>query len=287
MLLALLGCVADLLPDERVVGVDVPAEVTYGAPGSRLGAAVAWGDGWAALAPGADTWFAGGVDQHEALAFVGADAGGWVVATADGGWRAADGAGTVPGARRWATGPGGLWAATGEALVDARSGTRVPVTGVGALAVGEERVLAVVCDEGCAARAWTLDGVDLGPVAPAGEGGAVAEWGGVAWAGDPEEALADGAGRACAEDGRCVAGLPGDHLGAALGGGHAAGRFNKWTVPARTRLVPLDGGPTLAVEEGAENQPLALAGDAGTVLLGDPYHPSGGQPSGAVLRIPR
>ncbi|MFZ5476333.1 MAG: hypothetical protein ACOZNI_06105, partial [Myxococcota bacterium] len=121
----------------------------------------------------------------------------------------------------------------------------------------------------------------------AGEGGDVGEWDGVAWAGDPQLDDDDGAGRVCSEAGDCVEGLAGDHLGAAIGGGFAAGSFNKWIVPARARVVPLHGGIVYAMEEGAEIQPLTLDGDDATLIVGAPYHPAHGEPSGVVVEVPR
>jgi hypothetical protein len=114
----------------------------------------------------------------------------------------------------------------------------------------------------------------------------VGEWDGVAWAGDPEEEIPDGGGSVCAEDGRCVHGLVGDHLGAAIGGGFAAGAFNKWVVPARGRVVPLGAGTTYAIERGGENQPLAVAGDGDTLVVGHGQYPAGESPGGAVVTLP-
>jgi hypothetical protein len=89
------------------------------------------------------------------------------------------------------------------------------------------------------------------------------------------------------EDGREIHGLGGDHLGRAIGGGWTAGTFNKWVVPARARVVPLDGGEVLALEEGAEGQPLAVAAEEGLLVVGAPYEANGGGPAGAVYEVPR
>lgn len=265
------------------MGVEVRAETWTGGPDARFGAAVAWSGGtWAAAAPGEERWYRAGEAQAGEAVWVGGADGAWAVARADGGWTWGERVGTVTGANRWAIGPAGLWAATDTALVRAEDGLTVEARGVRALAVGEARVLGVICDEGCRAEAWDAEGRSLGAWAEAGEGGAVGEWGGLAWAGDPELEQDDGAGRVCAEDGRCVVGAPGDHLGGAFGAGYAVGRFNRWVVPARTRVVPLEGGEVWALETGAEGQPVTLAGDGATVVVGEPYHAADGLPAGKV-----
>lgn len=283
--LILLGCAADLLPGEAVLGADVPATFTYGSPGARLGASVAWdGASWLAAAPGEGRTWRDGEPSDGSSSWVGWWEGRAIAVNGEGEVRV-DGEvrWTVPDAVAWAAGPDGILAAGGGVLRFVDAEREVPAPGLRAVAWGTGRVLGVVCGDGCAAHAYDLDGVDLGEVAPAGEGGAVGEWDGVAWAGDPEDAAADGAGRVCAEDGRCVEGLAGDHLGGAIGGGYAVGTFNKWVVPARVRVVPLAGGTVYALERGAETQPVVLAGDGATLVVGAPYHPAHGEPSGAVV----
>lgn len=286
-LIGLLACAAPLIPGEVVLGVDVPATTTLGTEAARLGASVAWFDGsWLASAPGDERLWRDGNVTDEPAAWVGWWSGETVGVSGAGEVRV-DGElrWTVPGATSWAFGPTGILAAGGGRLhrVDRERSFEVP--GVAAVAWGTERVLAVVCDPACEARAWDLDDAPLGAVVSAGEGGAVGEWDGVAWAGDPQWDDDDGPGEVCAEDGGCVAGLPGDHLGGAIGGGYAVGTFNKWVVPARARVVPLAGGTVLAMERGAEVQPLALDGDGETLIVGAPYHPAHGVPSGAVVEV--
>ncbi len=283
--LTLAACTAPLV-DERVLGVDVPATFTYGAPGDRLGAAVAaTGDRWLAAAPGAGQTWRDGVPGDVASAWVGlwgerevfVDAAGGVSVDGEARW-------SVPDALAWAAGPNGVLVATPDGLEVLDPPLDVPVRGARAVAWGAERLLALVCDPDCVGLAWDLDGAALGVLAEGGDGGAVGEWAGVAWVGAPAWEDPEGPGRVCAEDGTCRDGLPGDHLGATIGAGHAAGTFNKWIVPARARLVPLDGGPALAVEEGAEIQPLHLAGDD-VLVLGAPYMAAGGLPAGAVVVV--
>lgn len=285
--LTLLACAAPLVPGEVVLGVDRVASFTYGGPNERLGASVAAdGASWLAAAPGADATWRDGERRDEPSAWVGFWGGSEVIVTATGEVRV-DGEpfGEVPKARAWAAGPNGILVATAEGLRVLDPPLDVPATGVRAVAWGEERLLALVCADECVGEAWALDGTPLGAFAPGGPDGAVGEWGGRAWAGAPDWEDPEGPGRVCAEDGTCVEGLPGDHLGAAIGGGHTVGTFNKWIVPARARVVPLDGGAVLALETGAEIQPIQLAGDADQLVIGAPYQAYDGLPAGAVVTV--
>lgn len=280
------GCAAPLLPGESVIGVDAPAQRWDGAPGERFGAAVAPGWATAAGVPALRALD----DAEPADAGVPAD---WVGVGADhvyasgaGGawWR--DGvraAIDVPDAR-WAAGPAGLVIADADGWWMPETDVRVAARGITAVALGDDRVLAAV--DG-AVRAWGLDGAAQDITLAIGEGGALGEWQGRAWAGSPEDATPDGAGRVCAEDGACIDGLAGDHLGRALGGGYAAGTFNKWIVPARARFVPLEGGVTQAMEDGQEDQPVTVAGDADGVWFGAPWFEQDGLPGGVVYRVDR
>lgn len=283
-MLVLLGCGAALI-DEQVLGVDVEVERFEGADGDRLGSSVAFG--WAA-APGVPEQR--GLDgQMSAVAAVWVGEGGYAVDDSGDVWlgevRVGEARGTV-----WASSERGFVSADAEgwSFADGASDTgfadtlSVAVRGVTALAVGEARVLAVVCDGGCTVWAWDEAGRALELNLPAGAGGAVAEADGVAWAGAPEDELPAGAGRVCNEFGECVQGQEGDHLGRAFGGGYTAGTFNKWVVPARLRVVSLSGGHVFAMETGIENQPVALG--AGPII-GAPFHPVGGLPAGVVLRV--
>ncbi|MES2641791.1 MAG: hypothetical protein V4850_20020 [Myxococcota bacterium] len=284
-----LGCAAPLVPGEQVLGVEKVAAFTFGEPGDHLGASVAArGAAWLASAPGSNRTWRDGVAGDAPSVWVGwwgesevlVNGAGHV--TVDGELRF-----TVPGATGWAASASGVVAATPEGLHFVDRARVVPVEGLEAVALGNERVLGLVCGPaGCEGQAWSLEGVSLGPYAEGGEGGAVGEWDGRAWAGAPAWDVPEGPGEVCAEDGTCRAGLPGDHLGAAIGGGYTAGTFNKWTVPPRARFVPLDDGEVYSLESGAELQPLALAGDD-TLVIGAPYMPAHGEPSGAVVTVPR
>ncbi|MSP55998.1 MAG: hypothetical protein EXR69_10400 [Myxococcales bacterium] len=293
-MLFLLACAADLLPGEVVVGADVPADVWHGAPGERFGASIA-GIGQAILAaapgvPALKELEAGGTlaDVGLPAVWVGLGAGGVYAAGIDGTvWVEGIERFRVPGAIGFAVGDDGVVVGTREGWELPESGVRLALAHVSAVGVGVGRVLGVVCDPECAGRAWDLQGNALAIELPAGEGGAIAEWAGTAWAGDPQNDVPDGAGRVCNEMGDCIEGYVGDHLGRAFGGGYAVGTFNKWVVPARARFVPLGGGDVLALESGAEDQPLAAAGDDATVWLGAPYYEADGEQGGAVFGVQR
>lgn len=281
------GC-AELIPGEEVLGRDVPAAFTLGGARSALGSRIAWNEqAWLATAPTAgETWTGGVAEATPAL-----DVGWWgdrAVIRRENGEIAVDGEGmwTLEGSGPWAVGPAGVAVANGRGILLLDRSITVEIQGVAALAWGDERLLAMVCDPACEGRAWSLDGAPLGAFAAGGEDGAVGEWSGRAWAGDPRWDDPDAAGAVRAEDGTEIVGLAGDHLGGAIGGGHAVGTFNKWVVPARARIVPLDGGTVKAMEIGAENQPIVLDGDASTLMIGAPFYPAGGLPSGAVVVVP-
>jgi hypothetical protein len=284
------ACSAPLLPGERVVGVDVPARRYDGVEGSLLGASVATeGGAWLAAAPGAGELWRDGVATDGSAVHVGF----W-----DGRLVRVDAEGRVivdeevllqePRAFAWASGGAGLAAATpsGLWLLPSPDGApvRVALNGVRAVAAddhGAPRWLVRRCaGADCTVDALSADGALQGAVMAAPGDGAIGAWAGRVWAGDPD--WDGGAGRVCADDGACVAGLEGDGLGASLGGGFAAGVFNSRIVPARARVVALDGADVLTLETGAELQPLALAGDDGQLVVGAPYHAVGGAPAGSV-----
>lgn len=181
----------------------------------------------------------------------------------------------TPDARLFA-GADGAWVSASPDKVRADDGREWSLSDVRSLAVGEGRILALACGEGCVA--YEL-GDAITPLGAAGEGGQVALWDGVAWWSDPESARTEGAGRVWSERGELVEGLAGDHLGRAIGGGYAAGALNPSQVPVRARVVPLAGGEVLALDRAVETRPLALAGDEGALLVGVPGAPD---PAGVI-----
>lgn len=282
------GCLADLLPGELVVGADLPAQRWDGAPDERFGASIAVGAGgaWATAAGVPELRRLDASDETALPATWTGQAGGHVYAAAvDGRW-------WIDGEEQAGVGVGVTWAAGGLGVAFADSagwalperGVSVAMPRVSAIAVGDARVLAMA--DGVV-YAWDADGGEIAITLTGGEGGALGEWEGAAWAGAPQDDIPDGEGQVCNELGDCIVGLVGDHLGRVIGGGYAAGTFNKWVVPARARYVPLDGGPVLAVDEGAEDQPLSVAGDETTAWLGAPYFAQGGLPGGVVLAVDR
>ena len=288
----LLGCSADLLPGESVLGVDVPMSVVLGEDGSELGSIVAWnGAAWAAAAPGAgEIWVDGEASGgDEPFAWVGW----WGDRLARGGQAGVGVEGSdlplLPGSL-FAASAGGVFAWSDDEI-RAWEGASAVLTGVVALAADESRVAARVCEDECSVTSASLDLVEWQRASFSGEstigglGGAVAFDNGAICVGDPELDLPDGAGSVSCDDGRLIEGETGDHLGQAIGGGFAAGTFNKWIVPPRARLVPLSGGEVLTLEVGAENQPIRLAGDDATLIVGSPFHPQDGLPAGAIFVV--
>ncbi len=297
-MLWLLACTADLLPGEVIVGVDVPATRWDGAANERFGAVVA-GDvnGGYAAAPGVPVERAllsgGVVDDGVTASWVGVGGGHVYASSADGTWWL-DGVAQPPvaDAVAWAASDTGLVVATKEGWTMPLAGVSVAQRGITSMEIGDRGVLAVVCTPDCEVDAWAVDGVGMGIRLTVGVGGAVGEWAGMGWAGDPQDDVDDGAGKVCNEIGNCIFGQTGDHLGRTIGGGFAAGTFNKWIVPARARFVPLmfgesGAGTVLSLESGAENQALAVAGDDEAVYLGAPYYEEDGQPGGAVFAVAR
>ncbi len=282
------GCTDDLLPGETVLGAELAVAVEYGEPDSRFGEVLAWREGSLAVAaPGLPAvWLDGEWEPGPAL---------WV------GWQGeelvrvgvqeADVAGvdisTVARGDWFAASSSSLYFAT-DTQLHRFDGASVEVAGIVALAASDSRVAAIVCGESCAVQTWDADlAASLpAPALPAGLGGALTLEGDLLCSGDPDLATDDAPGRVACEDGREVEGAVGDHLGGAIGGGYAAGSFNKWVVPPRGRLVPLDGGEVLVVERGAVGQPFRLAGGDGVLIVGAPYQPHEGRSTGAVVTVP-
>ncbi len=287
----LCGCTAPLI-DEPVLGHDVAVTWHEGAPGDLLGSSVAWEDGrLIASAPGpcevevVEEAAVGGAAERRAgpCSWVGwwegqaVQAGAMEMSVDREPFKA------PRGMVAWAAGESGLYVATGERLIRLDAPWSVAVRGVRSLAAGTGRVLAVVCeDHRCEGRAWTAEGADLGVIVEAGERGSIAEWEGVAWAGAPDWWTPGARGRVCSEEGSCFEGEEGDHLGRAIGGGYTAGMFNKYLAVPRLRVVPLAGGTVWAMEEGAEQELVTLAGDGDALVVGAPWVPVGGEPGGKI-----
>ncbi len=189
----------------------------------------------------------------------------------------------TPEARLFA-GSEGLWVSASPDRVRADDGREWALPDVRALAVGDGRILALACGGGCVA--YEL-GEQITALGPAGEGGQVAVWDGLAWWSDPESAAPEGAGRVWGEAGQLVVGLAGDHLGRSIGGGYAVGALNPRQVPARARVLPLEGGEVLALDRAVETRPLALAGDGDTLLVGVPAAPDPAGVIGLVYGVDR
>ncbi len=290
-----LACSQELIPGERVLGADLPVEAFYGEEGDLLGWTVAGAEGaWMGAAPGGEyslgLGLAGETVPRRTSAparWVGVWEGRLIQAAPEGLY--------LDGALVWddepitsmAVGPSIFVTTATELLALSTEGEvrwSAPARGARGIAVGVDRVVVGLCGERCEVRGWTLGGQGLGTLLDAGRHGAIAEWSGLLWAGDPmwEEDL--GRGRVCNEVGVCIEGEPGDHLGVGIGGGYAAGVFNRHLTPQRARIVPLvAAGPVLVLETGAEGQVLSLAGDEETLVIGAPHQAHGGAVVGAMF----
>lgn len=247
-----------------------------------------------AIAPGSgESWW----DEryfHDGAYGVGevASDGAWVAGTSSiTFWESGETLEIEPGGRSFASDPadpdGLIWHLFARALVPVNQGPRIAVDGnieAFALTIGAVAWRSCGASE-CAIRVLNLsrppeeaEVVDL----PAVSDGALAWDNDSLCASDPQLDLDEGAGFVVCTDGRRVEGLPGDHLGLAMGGGFAIGTFNKWIVPARTRIVPLNDGAVLAIEYGAEGQPNTIAGDDNVLVVGAPYEMHAGGNAGAV-----
>ena len=299
------GCTSDLLPGELVLPGEVAATTFRGPPGSALGASVALdatsllagapglGQAWLLeagdVSQGQDelgrwVWWAGG-EPFAARASTGVFAVG--AEQAELRWE-------TPGAVVFAAGDMDagfrVVAATASAVqlwdADGVLQARLALPGVQQLAVGLERLLLMGCDGGsCEAYAWDPQSDILETLGAAGDGGAVVEVDGLAWWGDPQLERPTGAGMVCSEEGRCLEGLEGDHLGRRLCATHAAGVFNTWITPARLRLVPLGEGPILAIDRAAPSRPPALHSRDGRLAVGLPSDGLAGWGEGRVLLV--
>ncbi len=283
----ILGCTSPLVPGELVIGEDIPAEFRYGVENSRLGDQVVVGpNGLLVSASGEGQVYWEDEPVEGPFKWLGWSGLRRVQADDTELWVDGVVVTTLDGIQALAAGEGGVFAATRHRLVAVDQSWSLPVAGVRRLAVGDQRLLAVVCAPDCVGKAWTFSGEDLGEVVSAGEGGDINEWKGVAWAGAPAWKEDAAPGKVCSEEGICIEGAPGDHLGASIAGGYSLGMYNKEITPPRQRIVPLEGGMILSLEQGLELHRVDLAGDGDSLVVGVPFMPHAGATTGAVVRIP-
>jgi len=162
-------------------------------------------------------------------------------------------------------------------------GTFVLTDGVGeSVACSTQGVLRTRCtDERCVVQ------IDGGPILDeVSPGGAVAWQDGRACWGDPQLANEEATGRVACDDGLEQFGLIGDHLGLSIGGGRAAGRFNRHIIPPRLRIVPLGEGPVWLVDRAAENSRVSLSSDEHHTAVGVPAFRQG-PTSGRIYLVER
>jgi hypothetical protein len=275
-LLLMLGCRGDLLPGEIVLGDELAAVTVSGSAGSELGAAVAVGpEGEVAVgAPGAGQVRVLDADGSELWRAEGVEGLGRRLAWTDEGLLA------------WAPGAGVYRLEEGAepAVWQATTAPVVAMCNNGEVLERPSTDEDVACDSDLGAVVWTdCDAQGCVAYTRGGEEGKLVElgnsspgsavgfdqglpcWGDAVVGGDIEP------GRVSCLDGPEVDGLEGDHLGVAIGAGRAIGVFNKWIVPARARLVPLDGGQTWVVDRAAETSVLSAdRGASGLVAVGVP-----------------
>ena len=288
MILLLYGCLGALLEAELVLGEELPAVEIPGAPLSLLGTAVAVGTA-----------------SGEPIVVIGAPGAGEVLAVDGAGleqWRLSGEIGL--GRRVWAGDdavaawlPGvGVLNASGEVVLRAPEATALARCPDGSWWTGEGIGDALDCGAGGLIRSMCdgsrctvslqvepgVEGVRLGETSAGsdvGWMGARACWGDAALENDPHP------GAVFCDDGSELVGLDGDHLGAAIGASRAAGVFNKWQVPARVRMVPLDGGPIWMLDRAAERSRVALAEGEGIVAIGLPGYISESASEGRVYLV--
>lgn len=246
------GC-GDLTPGERVLGDEVRATVFEGAPG--FGASVA-------------------VDTERLSV---------ASALQSGRWSHALEPLTHGRARRVGEIEGTHWAWLGnDTVIDLSDGsvlgrvdgaTAVDVCPDGTVLWSDQAGEAVACS--AHGSIWTeCDGgscaviLDEEAIATVSPGGALAWFQDKACWGDPKLEVEEASGSVRCSDGTELMGMKGDHLGLSIGGGRAAGRFNRHIVPPRLRIQDLDGGPVWLVDRAAENSRVSLDGAAGVVAVG-------------------
>ena len=287
ILIWLLGCGADLLPGEVVLGDEHPAITIEGSPGSGFGAAVAVteGDG------GELRVLVGAPDVGEVTAL---DAQGDVLWSV----RGEVGLGTRVG---WHQGRPWAWAPGGEVLMDidqsmqgasTDDSTAVTVCPDGEVLTRSEAGADIACASGgriataCEGTACTVErsGSQIDQEVTSA-GSAVGFWGSTACFGDARIAQEEAPGGVWCEDGVTVEGLPGDHLGLAIAGGRAAGVFNRHIRPPRARIVSLDDGDVWAVDRAAERSRIALGAGGGIVAVGVPGFGQGEAREGRVFLV--
>ncbi len=174
---------------------------------------------------------------------------------------------SVPGAVHFAAFEGHWVAATPDSVVDSQ-GQRWELANVRKVAVSGDRVAALACDaEACAVFLLGAAIERVGEGDPAGDLGF---WAGDLWWGMPELESEEAAGFVISESGHVVHGIVGDHLGRRVGGGFAAGSLNLRTQPRRLRIVSLEGGRTLALDQAAGSGSVSLAAQDGSLGIGVP-----------------
>ena len=255
LLLGVLGC-QELTPGEYVLGDEIEARIIQGQEG--FGRSVAASGGRMAVSHPLRVGGTQSQLERVNLGFVRrvgfTEAGPWAWLTDD----------------RVAYGPGFIEEESVPLATNVDrcpDGNFVSVTGPGeAISCSGMGVLRTRCsDARCSVH--IDDGPALDEVSP---GGAVAWMEQQACWGDPHLSVEAAKGRVACEDGSEFTGMSGDHLGLALAGQRAAGRYNRHIVPPRLRVVSITGGDVWLVDRAAENSRVSLAESGGSMVVGVP-----------------
>ena len=274
MILLLHGCFGALLEDELVLGEELAAVTVHGEPMSLLGSAAAVGasaDGETLVAIGAPgigevvVVDASGVEQWRLQGEVGLGRQVWMDGTDVLAWL--PGVGVIDAS-------GGVVHAAPDAAVLARcpDGSWWSASkGRDALDCSASGLLRSTCEESvCTVSVESPPGGSRRVLGQSTPHGAVAWVDGEACWGDVDLLDATSTGTLRCEDGFTVQGLEGDHLGVSIGAGRVAGVFNKWQIPARTRMVPIEDGVVWSVDRAVEGSRVTMTAGADVMVVGVP-----------------
>jgi len=252
LVLTIFGC-GELTPGERVLGDEVRAKVFEGAPG--FGASVA-------------------VDGERLSIANGLQSGLWSDAIEPLEHGRARRVGEVDGTHwAWLENDTVIDLLDGSVLERVDGATAVDVCPDGTVLWSDQAGEAVACSAygsiwtECDEGSCTVN-LDEGIVATVSPGGALAWVQEKACWGDPMLEVEEARGSVRCDDGTELLGMKGDHLGLSIGGGRAAGRFNRHIVPPRLRIQDLDGGLVWLIDRAAENSRVSLDGAEGVVAVG-------------------
>jgi hypothetical protein len=99
--------------------------------------------------------------------------------------------------------------------------------------------------------------------------------------------VGDAAGVVSSEDGRSLAGAPGDQLGRSMSPRFVVGVTNPIAAPRRARALSLQdsAAPALAVVGGSPDRPVRVMSDGDALIVGCPERPGPDGLHGAVYLL--